>query len=837
MTDAPELQEAPDERGTSEASIASPPENPRTDDQILSSVPGLIDKSRDSIAFLRAMQPEGPWCLVAIDKFQKPTAIETRTFLPGEEDDAAAAWRAKHHDVRNLYYTLNTVIGRPTSKPKKTDIARVGWLHVDIDPEIGKDADAERRRILELLTSRLPEGVPPPNVIVDSGGGYQSFWKLGAPIEIDGDEAKAKVVEGYTKRLEKLFGADNTHNVDRVMRWPGTMNVLDPGKLAKGRVKAMARVVDMDLSFSYALADFPSPVEPTPERAPSAAAIDAGRAMTLDELPERLRRIAQDGTDDPEGKPHVDGHRSERVLDFACHAVRAGANDEALFNWLLDPALKISESVLEKGGGARRYAQKQIDKAHELVAKDPLRLSKDEPVKSAREFKRRIRPTLLHYNDDWLAHDGAAYTELETETVRSELYSFLDSAVAVAKNKDTGEFVDVPFRPNRDKVGNVLDALRAKAHAQRDRYAPPCWLSGDGPPPSELLACRNGLLHLPSGVLLPATERFFTRNALEFDYHANAAHPRAWLDFLNQLWAGDAEILLLQEIFGYLLTPDTSQQKIFLLVGPRRSGKGTILRVLVRLVGHANRCAPTLDSLGKDFGLEPLIGKQLACVSDMRLGPKSDTAKIAENLLRISGEDDVDAARKYKRAWTGRLGVRFLILTNEMPSIKDASGAVASRFVPLTMTESFLGREDTALFDRLLPELPGVLNWAIDGWRRLRERGRFVLPPASRAAIEEMEHLGAPVKAWLSEVLESDFEMHPDGWVDKDVLFLRWKAWAEERDMRAGDKGNFAKRLIEASGRRIRGGDDRVLGDPDERGDRKQVRVFTGIKKRNAIPF
>ena len=92
----------------------------------------------------------------------------------------------------------------------------------------------------------------------------------------------------------------------------------------------------------------------------------------------------------------------------------------------------------------------------------------------------------------------------------------------------------------------------------------------------EIIACRNGLLHVPSGKLLEPTPRFFTRNALAFDFLPDAPAPRQWLDFLNQVWPGGEEIELLQEIFGYLLVPDTSQQKIFLLVGPKRSGKGTM---------------------------------------------------------------------------------------------------------------------------------------------------------------------------------------------------------------------------------------------------------------------
>src|SRR5262249_8813472 len=148
-------------------------------------------------------------------------------------------------------------------------------------------------------------------------------------------------------------------------------------------------------------------------------------------------------------------------------------------------------------------------------------------------------------------------------------------------------------------------------------------------------------------------------------------------------------------------------QKIFLIVGPKRSGKGTIGRVLTALLGKDNTANPTLAGLSSHFGLSPLINKRAAIISDARLGPQTNAHTVAERLLSISGEDALTIDRKYREPWTGRLGVRFLILTNELPRITDASGALASRFVVLTLRETFYGREDLALTDKLLKELPG----------------------------------------------------------------------------------------------------------------------------------
>src|SRR5262249_35853944 len=150
--------------------------------------------------------------------------------------------------------------------------------------------------------------------------------------------------------------------------------------------------------------------------------------------------------------------------------------------------------------------------------------------------------------------------------------------------------------------------------------------------------------------------RFFSPNCLEFDFNPHAPAPTAWLSFLAALWPDDSQsIATLQEWAGHLLTPDTRQQKILLLVGPKRSGKGTIARVIRALVGQENVAGPTLSSLSTQFGLWPLLGKTVAMIQDARLSGRSDTAAIAERLLSVSGEDAVTIDRKNLSPVTAKL--------------------------------------------------------------------------------------------------------------------------------------------------------------------------------------
>jgi putative DNA primase/helicase len=152
-----------------------------------------------------------------------------------------------------------------------------------------------------------------------------------------------------------------------------------------------------------------------------------------------------------------------------------------------------------------------------------------------------------------------------------------------------------------------------------------------------------------------------------------------------------------------------------------------------------------------NFGLAPLIGKCVAIISDARLGGRADQHAIAERLLSITGEDAITIDRKYLSAWTGQLQARFIIISNELPRLADASGALASRFIVLVLINSFYGREDQSLIGRLLTELPGILNWAIVRWRRLTERGHFLQPRSALDAVRQLEDLGSPIGAFLRE--------------------------------------------------------------------------------------
>lgn len=446
------------------------------------------------------------------------------------------------------------------------------------------------------------------------------------------------------------------------------------------------------------------------------------------------------------------------------------------------------------------------------------------PMKTAELFHDTLPEggRILHWRGEFYSWDGTRYVIRDRVYIDQRLYHFMAACTTIKEDKSGIQEI-VAFNPRSASVNDAAHALRAVCYA--DLPEPQCWIDqrpGD-PPAGEIIAFSNGFLHWPTRTMLAATDRLFVTSALEFPYNPEAGDPVEWLKFLSTLWPSDEEsITALSDMFGYLLTDDTSQQKMFMLIGPPRSGKGTILRVLESMVGYHNRVSPSLASIGTQFGLQPLIGKRLAMISDARLSGRADQQPIVENLLRISGEDALSIDRKNISAWTGKLPTRFVLASNELPAFSDSSAALANRFMLFSFTRSFLGHEDHGLTGRLLKELPAIVLWALGGLERLQARGYLLRPKSAEGLAEDLVEQTSPMRAFVGEKC-----VVGDGQgCDRDELFKVWKDWCVEQGREhAGTKVSFGRNLSAAYPGVKR-------SQPREIGTR--LNLYSGIRLRSA---
>jgi putative DNA primase/helicase len=484
------------------------------------------------------------------------------------------------------------------------------------------------------------------------------------------------------------------------------------------------------------------------------------------------------------------------------------------------------------------------------AADDPHRLSRIHLKASEYDGQQ----TLRYYRDEALEWREGAYRPVAEGELRSRIAATVKAEfnrlnlVAIRLwnergGKDgAGHPAPKPLarKVTRTVVSNATMAMQSMTLLP-GRVEAPAWPDGQGTfDPREVLPLRNALVHLPGVVdLLPCrmdgadrgnraraitnpTPRFFSTYSLDFDFDIDAPVPVEWLKFLASLWPGDSENQdLLQEFIGLLLTPDLSHQKIGVFIGPPRSGRGTIARLIGALLGPDNVAAPTLSGLASNFGLSPLIGKPVAIIGDARVSSRSDWAVIVERLLSISGEDTLTIDRKHLPPWTGKLPTRLVLISNELPRLPDQSGALVSRYLMFRFTESFLGKEDKTLDVKLRAELPGILLWAIEGWRRLRERGYFLQPKSGQDLIDQARDMSSPVGAFVRERLKFGTGCQ----CTIEDLFAAWCAWCEPKKREPGDETTFGRNLrtvIPALETKTRRGDK-------TRGEKAYVRYYEGI--------
>lgn len=338
--------------------------------------------------------------------------------------------------------------------------------------------------------------------------------------------------------------------------------------------------------------------------------------------------------------------------------------------------------------------------------------------------------------------------------------------------------------PKSSSVASTFRMIRYRC--TRRGYVQGKW---EGRDTSHLIVCENGILDVHTGQLEPHNPAFFTSAMLPYSYSPTATAP-VWVEFLNSTLEGDQErIALLQEWMGYMLVTDYSYHKIMLLVGAQRSGKGTILHIIQALIGEAACMGITLDGLSNDAVMQEAIDKRVLTIADARSVSGPERNRTLERLLSVSSGDQLTITRKYKSSWNGVLPGRLNIAANDIPTFFDDSGAFGNRLLILPFNISFLGREDPTLKNRLMQELPGICNWAIEGLQRLRATGRFTDPAIAREERQEMLEQQAPLLAFIREqcVLDATASAFTAD------LYNRYSLWCVQNGMKAVSANRFTR--------------------------------------------
>lgn len=198
------------------------------------------ERSEKAAKYLRWLRPKGYVNLVSIcpNESRKPIGITRDSKSPD-----LLQFIEENNGVCNLYYMVNEPYeNSPNNKLTKSNVKNINALFIDIDPDKQKDFEEERKRIIKFSEELKNDPSFAPNVIIDSGGGYQAFWFLKDPIS-------AEDAENYGRGLAKKYKTDSVQNIDRIMRLPHTLNI--PGKSKIGRPKGLSKITHINENFYY----------------------------------------------------------------------------------------------------------------------------------------------------------------------------------------------------------------------------------------------------------------------------------------------------------------------------------------------------------------------------------------------------------------------------------------------------------------------------------------------------------------------------------------------------------------------------------------------------------
>lgn len=316
-----------------------------------------------ALTFLRGLEPEGPWLLVAINPFPDENGLPKAVlgeFGPADAE-RCGAWIERWNQSHNLYYTSNLPRSGPFVTAKKEAVEWVRVLHVDLDLPGAATDEALR----EELLARVRALDPAPSAIVFTGGGYQALWKLAERLAA---AEAAERIERINTAIWTTLNGDHCHDVSRLLRLPGTVNRPNAKKRAKGRVEALAEIVEADWTRTWSLARDPVP------RLPEAPAADAGQlpgpgdpvdqSGNLEGLPPKLRKLILSGD-----AQNFRDDRSRLGWFVVCALLRLRWSDEDVKRVLLNPRYGVSAHFLEQPD-RERAVQRTLARAHETLAED-----------------------------------------------------------------------------------------------------------------------------------------------------------------------------------------------------------------------------------------------------------------------------------------------------------------------------------------------------------------------------------------------------------------------------------------------------------------------------------
>jgi putative DNA primase/helicase len=697
-------------------------------------------------------------------------------------DNIAGAVEAAYHACQqglDVYFGVNPRIGKAGAKE---NVHWLGSFHAEVDyGQDGHKKKPEYQSYNDALAA-IRSFEFPPTLIVHSGGGFHCYWVLNTPANVS--EIGLKALENVNRAILTKIKADGgTHNINRILRVPGTFNFKIPGN-----PRSVDTIDDSgptyDLNTFTPFMDF-QPKSKSKKSSPSTVPVSSGSPQwesKISSLPisAKIKSLITGGND---GSYPSRSEADQAVITALVNKGMDLTAIKAIFE-----NYRIGDKYREHSS-PDDYLRHNIEKANEFSnlteeeRQDPMFISGAITKSDNGKYSLKIvlfqelisKKKMLKFLENeraFFSYNGKCYEQCSDDRLNRICQSELGLHRELFTPSAKSNFIHFA-------IGNDLIEAE-KPNQDQERY----------------LTLQNGLFDLSRYELVPHNPDIFTTNLLPYDYDPSADCPR-WKQYLDEVFLSDAAtIKFVQEAVGYAFHKAIPKAVIFFIIGDGGNGKSVFIDVISCLCGKENVCNISLNRLNDEKYLPELFGKMI------NVSGETPSARcINTDLIKavVSG-DWVTGREVYKKPSKFRPYAKHYLGMNTLPEIEDNTHGMWRRIHVIEFPRKFSEREmDVELTGKLMNELSGIFNWALEGYRRLQDQSFiFSVSPSMKKTKRSYKKKNSSVIDFADSYFGKVFEKEES--VPFKDAFEQYKAFCKSEGIKQILKKKDFRTALESEG-------------------------------------
>lgn len=403
--------------------------------------------------------------------------------------------------------------------------------------------------------------------------------------------------------------------------------------------------------------------------------------------------------------------------------------NQALFNYIL---------TLQGNGFTVEDIKTCITIINNFVMKDPLEDKELSVIMRDDAFKKPV----FFNKGNFLFDKFSVFMRNECHVIRinGNLHIYQNGVYVAGKNAIMSKMIEYIPTLKSSQRKEVLDYLELIVD------------EADYKDTSNYICFKNGIYDITTDELLPFTPEIIVTNKINHNYNPDAT-SEILETMLNNISCGDAGIRsLLEEMAGYCMYRRNELRKAFILTGDKKNGKSTYLDMVTRMLGDNNISALDLSDLCTTFRPAEIVGK-LANIGD-DIG--DEFIKNPAIFKKVVSGDRITVEKKGADPFQFSNYAKLLFSANDIPRIKDKSGAVIDRLIIIPFNATFdKNSPDFDPFIKYKLRKPDVIEafiqLALDGLCRVLTNQEFTTTEAVTKELEEYELNNNPVLLFFKE--------------------------------------------------------------------------------------